>query len=60
MTATNADYIILEDSEREVLQQRVIELLHKNYLPLGGVTVVALGDDQYLYVQTMTFNVFND
>lgn len=46
-------YQIVEAQSPEQLQMLVgVEML-SDWEPHGGVTVVALGDDSYLYVQAM-------
>lgn len=57
MTYRNAGYMIIEARDQEELKKRVEDLLQLSWLPQGGVCVTALGDDNYLYVQAMTFNV---
>lgn len=55
MAHTNINYIILEADDADELRRRVIERLHENWLPIGGVIVVATGDDNYVYAQAMGF-----
>lgn len=57
MVFANADYIILEAPDPERLAQLVKELHQQKYYPQGGVAVAAIGDDNYIYAQAMTFNM---
>lgn len=57
MAATTADYKILEAGSPEELAMIVRTFLGDNWLPQGGVMIVALGNDDYLYAQAVIFNV---
>lgn len=57
MAHVKVDYKVIEAGDPETLRGRVRTCLIENWMPQGGVVVVALGDDHYLYAQAMTFCV---
>lgn len=57
MVATSADYRVSEAGSPDDLARQVRVYLQDNWLPQGGMVVIPLGNDDYLYAQAMVFNV---
>lgn len=57
MAANGADYILVEATEGKILERKVARLISENWLPQGGITIVNLGNRDFLYAQAMTFDV---
>ncbi len=53
MAARNLRYIIIEAGDPLDLSARIEINYRDGWLLQGGVFIVALGDDQYLYAQAM-------
>lgn len=47
------NYKIVEAGDPDELRTRVLQASTDGWEPQGGVVVVALGDDEYLYVQAL-------
>lgn len=57
MAHEEANYYVLEASDKDSLCEKVVAYIEDNWLPQGGVTIVNLGDGDFLYAQAMTFRV---
>lgn len=47
------DYQVVEATDPDKLRRKVLELAQQDFQCQGGVHVVALGEDDYLYTQAM-------
>lgn len=57
MAYATANYQVVQASDPDELEGLVKALLQQNWLPQGGVSITAIGGDNYIYAQAMTFNV---
>lgn len=48
-----SNYKLIEAGDPDDLRSRVLQDSADGWEPQGGVAVVALGDDEYLYAQAM-------
>lgn len=56
----DANYAVVEAQDANVLREKVVNFIEDGWLPQGGVTIVNLGDGDFLYAQALTLCVQGD